>query len=375
MPSKKKTSIALKIVLALNIIASLLLLLSSVSSNISPGRFWPAAFLGLTYPYLFILNILFIIFWLIFKIRYILVSLIVILIWWKSPALFITYNKSVDTDSSYFKVMSYNVRLFGLFEVKKGKSQKSFFRDGIIHLIQKEQPDILAIQEYYMNNSGKFQTGSLIIDSTQLKYHFEHFAFTSGNNHSFGIATFSRVPIVNSGIIPLSKTGGNSCIFCDLSVGKDTIRLYNIHLASIHFAKEDYNFISEISNNPAISDTHFKTGLRKILSKMKQAFILRASQCEKVKGHILSCPYPVIIAGDFNDTPMSYAYSTIRSAGLSDAFLESGQGTGFTYAGIIPLFRIDYILYGKNFNAANFKTIREKLSDHYPVNVMMKLKN
>lgn len=374
MPSKKKTSLALKIILALNIIASLFLLLSSVSSNISPGRFWPAAFWGIIYPYLFILNILFIIFWLIFKVRYIFVSLIVILIWWRSPALFITYNKSVDTDSSYFKVMSYNVRLFGLFEVKKGKSQKSFFRDGIINLIQKEQPDILTIQEYYMNNSGKFKTGSLIIDSALLKYHFEHFAFTSGKNHLFGIATFSRFPILNSGLIPLSKTGGNSCIFCDLAMGIDTVRVYNIHLASMHFAKEDYNFITEISNNPAISDTHFKTGLRKILSKMKQAFILRASQCEKVKGHILACPYPVIIAGDFNDTPVSYAYSNIRSAGLSDAFLESGQGTGFTYAGIIPLFRIDYILYGKDFSTANFKTIRKKLSDHYPVAVMMKLK-
>ena len=77
-------------------------------------------------------------------------------------------------------------------------------------------------------------------------------------------------------------------------------------------------------------------------------------------------PYPVIVCGDFNDPPSSYTYKRI-SYNLKDGFVESGSGVAKTYKGLIPLLRIDYILFSKKFRSEQFQTIRQNLSDHFPV--------
>lgn len=368
MEKKHKTSFFLKILFGVNIFFAILLLLSSFSSTISPQKLWISGFFGLLYPYFLMINLAFVAFWLIFKRKFLLLSLPVILFGWNNFGLYLRFNKAKAVDSTYFKVMSYNVRLFGLYNYSKNVS----YRDKIIKLIADEKPDILSLQEYYYDKTGKFRTEDLILKNSRLRYHYDKFVFVSRDNYFFGISTFSRYPIAGSGSVIFENSRTNSCIFNDIIIHGDTIRVYNIHFASIHFAKEDYNFIAEISNNTATNKSAFKVGIMKILSKMKHAFILRASQCEKVRDHILTSPYPVIVTGDFNDTPGSYAYYTIRSAGLSDAFTESGKGPGFSYAGIFPSFRIDYILYGKSFKSLNFVTIRKKYSDHYPISCYLK---
>jgi endonuclease/exonuclease/phosphatase family metal-dependent hydrolase len=71
------------------------------------------------------------------------------------------------------------------------------------------------------------------------------------------------------------------------------------------------------------------------------------------------------VCGDFNDTPISYTYSTIKEK-LADAFKESGIGIGNSYVGI-PSLRIDYILHDKKFNSYNYKKNKYELSDHFPI--------
>jgi endonuclease/exonuclease/phosphatase family metal-dependent hydrolase len=77
-------------------------------------------------------------------------------------------------------------------------------------------------------------------------------------------------------------------------------------------------------------------------------------------------PYPVIAAGDFNDTPLSYTYS-ILSNKMRDVFYERGKGIGTTYSGKIPFLRIDYILTDLCFTPLKFSIIKKKYSDHYPI--------
>ena len=79
-----------------------------------------------------------------------------------------------------------------------------------------------------------------------------------------------------------------------------------------------------------------------------------------------SSPYPVIVAGDFNDTPVSYTYRVMRR-GLNDAFVEAGYGAGFTYSGKYPPNRIDYILYSDGIDCIDFDIVKVRYSDHYPV--------
>src|SRR5690606_23644184 len=98
-----------------------------------------------------------------------------------------------------------------------------------------------------------------------------------------------------------------------------------------------------------------------------------AHQVELISRHALSSPYPVIICGDFNDSPVSYSYNTITQ-NFTDAFGESAYGIGNTYRGKFPSFRIDYIFHDKRFNSGNYITHPESISDHHSISTEIYLK-
>jgi endonuclease/exonuclease/phosphatase family metal-dependent hydrolase len=177
------------------------------------------------------------------------------------------------------------------------------------------------------------------------------------------VAIFSAFPIIGNGKIIFDKNSNNVCIYSDIKIDKDTVRVYNVHLQSIHLGYEDYKFVDDVMNN---KETEELEKSKNILKRIKRAFIKRSIQTELVAEHIAKSPYPVIVCGDFNDPPASYTYHTI-SENLEDAFVESGNGFGRTYAGKFPSFRIDYILHSDIYKAYDFRTIREELSDHFPV--------
>jgi endonuclease/exonuclease/phosphatase family metal-dependent hydrolase len=114
--------------------------------------------------------------------------------------------------------------------------------------------------------------------------------------------------------------------------------------------------------------------LRDLSFSLKQGFARRAEQAIVVKEHINSSPYPVIVCGDFNDTPISYSYRKIRK-GLKDAFVESGSGAGFTYKGKYPPNRIDYILFDDRLSSSGYISDRVKYSDHYPITAYFRINN
>jgi endonuclease/exonuclease/phosphatase (EEP) superfamily protein YafD len=74
----------------------------------------------------------------------------------------------------------------------------------------------------------------------------------------------------------------------------------------------------------------------------------------------------VIVCGDFNDVPNSYAYCTIGK-GLQNAFTQKGSGLGRTFSGIAPTLRIDNIFADKRFTINQFVRDSKKISDHFPI--------
>ena len=74
----------------------------------------------------------------------------------------------------------------------------------------------------------------------------------------------------------------------------------------------------------------------------------------------------MIVCGDFNDVPNSYAYARIGQ-GLKDAFREKGNGCSRTFSQISPTLRIDYILFDPAYNAYQYDCIQRVLSDHFPI--------
>ena len=107
-------------------------------------------------------------------------------------------------------------------------------------------------------------------------------------------------------------------------------------------------------------------GVKDLLSKYPRYASARSSQSVMIADHIKESPYPVILAGDFNEPPMSYTYRTLRKT-LDDSFLDNGSGWGTTWIGGIPLLRIDYILYSSELTNTSFQCLKTDLTDHYPV--------
>ena len=100
--------------------------------------------------------------------------------------------------------------------------------------------------------------------------------------------------------------------------------------------------------------------------KMKRAASLRPRQVDQVLRDIEACPVPSLVAGDFNDNPLSYTYMRLKR-GRKDAFREAGEGFGATYSAFWPLLRIDYVLCPDGLRAVSYAVERVKYSDHYPV--------
>jgi len=345
-----------------NHIAAIGLLISYLAPYVSPENFWFIAFFGLAYPILVLVNLLFIIYWTVQFKKRAFYSLLIILGGWAHIREYaqISFNTTPDKSKKIIKIMSYNVRLFDLYNW----SHNTGTRKKMLELINDESPDIMCIQEFSTRDSSiQFNNLDTLLQFQKAKNTHIEYTNTTGKKNRYGVAIFSVYPIIANGKIVFDAKSNNICIYSDIKINKDTVRVYNVHFQSIHLGYDDYKFVDDIMHN---KETEELEKSKNIAKRLKLAFIKRSSQTELVAEHIANSPYPVILCGDFNDPPVSYAYHTI-SKNLTDAFIESGNGFGRSYAGKFPSFRIDYILHSKQYKAYDFRTIREELSDHFPV--------
>jgi endonuclease/exonuclease/phosphatase family metal-dependent hydrolase len=251
-------------------------------------------------------------------------------------------------------------------------SKNTQTRMNILSSLQEINPDILCLQEFYNSDEDNdFHNIDTVLNSFNTKFYHVEYTATHRRLDHWGIITFSKYPVVNRGKIIFNTRSNNICIYTDLLIAGDTVRVYNMHLQSISFSKREYQFIADIQNQEDAKDELENS--KSILRRLKRAFIMRAEQAEKVSAHIRQCRYKVIVCGDFNDTPASYTYHLL-SEHLKDAFVEKGKGFGITYAGKFPQFRIDYILHDKRIRCHQFVRHDETFTDHYPITAYLELK-
>ena len=116
---------------------------------------------------------------------------------------------------------------------------------------------------------------------------------------------------------------------------------------------------------------NIKKGIISIIRRMRVSYQKRAVEVLTIKEHMNNSPYPIIVCGDFNDTPLSYAYQKIKGD-LIDSFSSCGKGFGESYVKI-PGLRIDYIMHDKSFKSFNYRKQDNVLSDHYAISCEIKL--
>ena len=363
VPSRKKLGWFSRTVLFFNWFFIICLLAGNFSPLVSPSTAWPLAFLGLAQPALMLVCLLFLIYWAIRRKRQAVYSLIVLLISMIhfSKQFQISFGAQDTAPDSTFKLMTWNVKLFDLYNWSGNKETRSKMFD----LIKAEDPAVLCLQEFYSEDSGAFNNLDSLRAHMNYSYASHAYTITLRKTDHWGVATFSRFPIVNEGKIVFNNRSNNICLYTDLIANGDTVRVYNMHLQSINFGYADIRFVQSMLSEEDAEDEVENS--KSILRRMKRAYTRRAEQSNAISAHMATCPYPILICGDFNDTPVSYTYRVL-SAGMKDAFRESGSGFGKTFVNPLPIPRIDYIFHSETLQSWEFKTIEaEGMSDHYPV--------
>ncbi len=357
-----------RVILILNILAAVAMLLAYLAPLVNPSRVVLPALFGLAYPYLLMLHMAFLCFWLIRLKKEILISLMVILMGWNHLNNLIPLNLRQSeipvnaAQSSFIKVLSYNVRGFDIYHWNKETEAKI----EIFEFLEQQEPQLVCFQEYYTSSKKGQRQADIANQLKYLPYNAVYYTGDRTNRNGFGIATFSKYPILKKSRIPFNSSF-NAAMYTDILFNSDTIRVFNIHLQSINFQRDNYAFLDTARlkyTNEQINE------IRAIGSRLKTAFSMRAEQAQVIASYIKDSPHPVVVMGDFNDTPQSYAYRKIKK-GLKDAFRKSGKGFGNTYAGELPSFRIDYILYGPPLLSSEFIRIKTEHSDHYPVSSLL----
>ena len=338
-------------------------LLGAYSGYIPPVRWIIPAFLGLFFPALLVAQIGVTIFWLLAwdKRRLLLVAAVWLI---SLPQLLVYFpisraEKSLGTEEESLRILSYNVCAFGF------KPHTKTSPNATLQYIKSSGADIVCIQEAMLNQNP----WAGVVSKTLRSYLDEDYPYINVirvNRGGSTLALLSKYPIKEAKEIPLpSWVNGAVAYKVDIR-GKETL-VINVHLESFRLRRVDgEDYLRLAKDGDAI---RLKDALR---AKLSPTF--RSHNIQDNIIHDLIQSYGsgrVIVCGDFNDTPLSYARYKIGE-GLEDAFVSKGNGLGITFHTRPFFVRIDHILFGPAFRALRCevdKTASE--SDHYPIEAVL----
>ena len=340
-----------------------LMLLAGFSDRLWPADYPLLSCAGMVFPLLLLFNLGFLFFWLVFAWRKVWIPVVGFLLAFQPIRTYMPLNPRQDVPEGCIKVISYNVCGYG----GNFKYEDAFER--IIGYFQEQQADIVCVQED--------------IDSWR-RYVFDHYrkiypyndttVFVNSAAAFNGVGIHTRYPILRKERIPYTSEHNGSMAYY-LQVGSDTVLVVNNHLESCHLSIEDRTRYKDMLRGDMESDTA-KAESRLIIDKLGEAAARRAPQAEAVRRYVREhSQYPVIVCGDYNDTPISYAHRAMAK-GLTDCFVESGRGVGLSYNQKGFWVRIDNILCSSHFTPYNCQIDSEiDFSDHYPMICWLKMKN
>ena len=254
------------------------------------------------------------------------------------------------------KVMTYNTMTFGLNE-----------KDGSDYVVPRyivtSQPDIVAMQETTVEKQETLDDIERYFRRSG--YHFEQYPSTFCR-----VAVASKFPITHSEKVCSSASNGVAA-FTVRPSSRDSIIVISAHLHSMGLTSDERNNFHEMVVKPEEVDNI--RGKRGIVRKLAKAARERAAMVDTVAQYIdRHKGVPIILMGDFNDTPISYAHHTVCSR-LTDAYRATANGIGRSFNQDAIYVRIDNIFcsdHWKPFACEVDNTVN--FSDHYPVTAYLK---
>lgn len=337
-----------KILLFLNIACLVLTLLAYAAPYISPAQMPLMLFMGLLYPWLLLAHLIFCLIWGLSRMRYFWLSALTVLAGYSYLTSFVGVKAVFQPTPSVsgLKVMTYNISAASLPRLKDKINGTRAFNTAL----EAENPDIFCVQEC-RGELGKKDLFSRLPFLATYPY--------TAQSEANSVCIFSKFPIDTQGVLIQSPANGdNGCTWADIAWQGRVLRVYAVHLKS--------NSVSGMAGRAEITEVESWSTILNMLSRVRKYGIQRAKQAEEIARNMAICPHPMVVCGDFNDTPVSYNYHLL-SKNLQDAFQERGYGLGTTYAGRIPALKIDNILVDERFVVGACAVQKWPFSDHYPL--------
>lgn len=346
---------------ALTVILSLLLIIALSALHLPAFSWWGFSVIGLLSPLLWLLNLLLLVYWFWRPSWWVIFTVVALVAGIGLIGDTLAVSTASDPTPASLQLLSYNVSHFGKpkgynFESDSGKlGDISQTRAFVAWVIEHPAP-VKCFQEYFT-----FPGNALFdVDKKLKEQGWKHVTLSadtlSVNKSRFGLATYSKYPILAQGDIFIGSTRFNRGIWSDIKIGQDTLRVLNVHMQSAQLQRTS-------KKNKGIKDK-----LQKMFWMYRASLRAQNSQLEHVLAFIRKSPHPVILSGDLNSHPFSRVYQQLEQE-LENAFEQQGHGFGFTFNHPKLFFlRIDHQFVSDELEAVQFKTRQDiGFSEHFPL--------
>ncbi|MBN8836861.1 MAG: endonuclease/exonuclease/phosphatase family protein [Sphingobacteriia bacterium] len=368
MPFLKSFSFIQKAFTLISFAGILLYGAASLTPYINPQHAWPFTLLALGFPFIFLGYCLLVIAS-VFIYRKLFIYLFIFLFaGWKNLTVVFAFHPAskfnVATRSN-IRLLSWNVNDF--VDSRKINDTAGSKPGKMFAFIKEMNADVLCLQDF-VNFTGKYYRHNTEYIRDSLGYPFVYFPYNGENllydtKEQYGVAIFSRFPIVDSSKMAYCDNESEKFIYADILIKEKIVRFYSAHLKSMGIHTSDKT-AEPGEKNFLKSDTALFLH-RSNLRTLKYFDKIHVDQAKCIKRSLDTTKGPFVFCADLNSVPSSYTYHTLCK-GLNDAFIQNGFGMGKTYDSISPTLRIDVVLFSKHLQAIQHQTPHLHLSDHYP---------
>lgn len=344
------------ILAVLAVIGVIAMALSVANAYVNPNDFiWTTVF-GLAFWEILIYNVVVFLLLLLMWSNKIWISVVALLIAIPGISKSFSIGSKSKAENS-IRVMSYNVHDFRHVD---GVTEKEQFANQVMAMVREQAPDILCCQEFSQFKSGVSRPQC--IEDFAKEAGFQYIYFNRKTNYG-GNVIFSKYPLTKVAEDSGFGKGNTYGVMVSVDAGeKGKFHVANVHLLSYMITDSEIDVLTNASERQNL-DTIGKT----VLHKLSFAFQKRSEELQTVLNGMPPVGGPIIICGDFNEPPLSYNYRQMQKAGFVDTFTKVGFGIKPTYAGKLPLLRIDYVWANDGVKPLAFDRYKYKASDHYPI--------
>lgn len=337
--------------LAFTIVVSIFTFMALYGGDDVPAKSIFHAMLTVTLPLWMICNALLIAWWAIRMKWYLAIPIATLCCCWNYAGTLWRPGdgESINTDKQLLRVATYNAARFS-------KDGTGVIASDIKNGMLREGTEIICLQEYYGALAGQRQKTARDLFLPEYKY---------CTRHRGDVVILSTYPILDEGVTEWEGTNA-SFIWADIKVSESkTVRVYNMHLQSTAINSNlrratNEGMVDESQNiqNSAVYDL--------LAEGYAWGLNVRSGQAIEIANSKRLSPHDIIVCGDMNDVPYSFAYNTVKGD-LDDGFVTAGGGWASTYKGAKGMMRIDYIMHSQALKGAQYYSRDWEYSDHNPV--------